>query len=128
MWPFARGISCIICLYAYFHLREIFQFVSCEAVMVVTVMINTFWIVTSCSPVDCYKRFEGICSQSQSQSQSYVTTDGQSASLSWCQAPIWRIKAIFFFCLTISGLWVEGELSEPMSGRRAERASGWKES
>jgi hypothetical protein len=27
----------------------------------------------------------------QSQSQSYVTTDGQSASLSWCQAPIWGL-------------------------------------
>jgi hypothetical protein len=25
----------------------------------------------------------------KSQSQSYVTTDSQSASLSWCQAPIW---------------------------------------
>jgi hypothetical protein len=25
------------------------------------------------------------------QSQSYVTTDGQSASLSWCQAPIWGL-------------------------------------
>jgi hypothetical protein len=28
---------------------------------------------------------------SQSQNQSYVTTDGQSASLSWCQAPIWGL-------------------------------------
>jgi hypothetical protein len=27
------------------------------------------------------------CQLSQSQSQSYVKTDGQSASLSWCQAP-----------------------------------------
>jgi hypothetical protein len=27
------------------------------------------------------------------QSQSYVTTDGPSASLSWCQAPIWGPKA-----------------------------------
>jgi hypothetical protein len=28
-------------------------------------------------------------SQSQNQSKSYITTDGQSASLTWCQAPIW---------------------------------------
>jgi hypothetical protein len=28
-------------------------------------------------------------------SQSYVTTDGQSASLSWCQAPIWDLDQIF---------------------------------
>jgi hypothetical protein len=33
----------------------------------------------------------------QSQSQSYVTTDGQSASLSWCQAPIWGLRPDFFF-------------------------------
>jgi hypothetical protein len=26
-----------------------------------------------------------------SQSQSYDTTNGQSASLSWCQAPIWSL-------------------------------------
>jgi hypothetical protein len=37
-----------------------------------------------------------------SQSQSYITTDGQSASLSWCQAPIWDTRPIFpFFSLII---------------------------
>jgi hypothetical protein len=30
-------------------------------------------------------------SQSQSQSQNYVTTDGQSESLSWNKAPIWGL-------------------------------------
>jgi hypothetical protein len=29
------------------------------------------------------------------QSQSYITTDSQSASPSWCQAPIWNPLAIF---------------------------------
>jgi hypothetical protein len=29
-------------------------------------------------------------------SQSYATTDGQSASLSWCQAPIWDLRPYFF--------------------------------
>jgi hypothetical protein len=29
------------------------------------------------------------------QSQSYSTTDGQLASLSWCQAPIWDLRPIF---------------------------------
>jgi hypothetical protein len=38
---------------------------------------------------------ERAASQSQSQSQSYITTDGQSASLSWCQAPIWDLKTRF---------------------------------
>jgi hypothetical protein len=31
-----------------------------------------------------------------SQSQCYITTDGQSASLSWCQAPIRDPQPIFF--------------------------------
>jgi hypothetical protein len=31
----------------------------------------------------------------QSQSQSYITTDSQSASPSWCQAPIWHPWPIF---------------------------------
>jgi hypothetical protein len=34
--------------------------------------------------------------RSQSQSQNFVTTDGQSVSLSWCQAPIWDLRPIFF--------------------------------
>jgi hypothetical protein len=33
--------------------------------------------------------------RSRSQSQSYITTDSQSASLSWCQAPIWDPRPIF---------------------------------
>jgi hypothetical protein len=31
-----------------------------------------------------------------------VTTDGQSASLSWCQAPVWDLGPDFYFCQ----LWV----------------------
>jgi hypothetical protein len=30
-----------------------------------------------------------------SQNQSYITTDGQSASLCWCKAPIWDPRQIF---------------------------------
>jgi hypothetical protein len=33
-------------------------------------------------------------SQSQSQSKSYITTDSQSASLLWRQAPIWELRPI----------------------------------
>jgi hypothetical protein len=31
----------------------------------------------------------------QSQSHSHITTDNQSASPSWCQAPIWDPRPIF---------------------------------
>jgi hypothetical protein len=33
--------------------------------------------------------------QRQSQNRSHITTDGQSASLSWCQAPSWAQDQIF---------------------------------
>jgi hypothetical protein len=36
---------------------------------------------------------------SQNQSQSYITTDSQSASPSWCQAPIWTLDQYFPFSL-----------------------------
>jgi hypothetical protein len=48
----------------------------------------------------------------RSQSQSYVTIDGQSASLSWRQAPIWGPRPIFLFFsleiifLTVAGLFI----------------------
>jgi hypothetical protein len=37
-------------------------------------------------------------------SLSYITTDGQSASLSWYQAPIWGLWPDFYYCQTIAGL------------------------
>jgi hypothetical protein len=52
----------------------------------------------------------------QSQSQSYVTTDGQSASLSWCQAPIWGLGPDFYYCQTIAGLLMWGALSDERTG------------
>jgi hypothetical protein len=33
--------------------------------------------------------------RTQSQSQSYITTHGQPANLSWCQTPIWERRPIF---------------------------------
>jgi hypothetical protein len=33
-----------------------------------------------------------------SESQSYVTTDGQSASLSYNKAPIWGLGPDFYYC------------------------------
>jgi hypothetical protein len=34
-------------------------------------------------------------------SQSYVTTDGQSAGLSWITAPIWGLRPDLYFCQTV---------------------------
>jgi hypothetical protein len=36
------------------------------------------------------------------QSQSYITTDGQSASLSWNKAPIWGLRPDLCYCQTVA--------------------------
>jgi hypothetical protein len=41
-----------------------------------------------------------------------VTTDGQSASLSWCQTPNWGPRAEFYYCQTVAGLLMWGPLSD----------------
>jgi hypothetical protein len=41
---------------------------------------------------------------SESESESYVMTDGQSASLSWNKAPIWGLRPDFYQCQTVAGL------------------------
>jgi hypothetical protein len=40
---------------------------------------------------------------SESESESYVTTDGQPASLSWYKAPIWCLRPELYYCLTVAG-------------------------
>jgi hypothetical protein len=49
-------------------------------------------------------------------SQSYVATDGQSVSLSWCQAPIWGPRQNFYYCQTVAGLLMWGALSNERTG------------
>jgi hypothetical protein len=50
------------------------------------------------------------------QSQSYVTTDGQSASLSWFQAPIWGLLPDLCYCLTFEVFLMWGALSDERMG------------
>jgi hypothetical protein len=45
-------------------------------------------------------------------SESYVTTDGQSASLSWNKAPIWSLRPDFYYCKTVAGLLMWDILSD----------------
>jgi hypothetical protein len=50
------------------------------------------------------------------ESESYVTTEGQSASLSWNKAPIWCLRPDIYYFLTISGLLLWSALSDEMTG------------
>jgi hypothetical protein len=40
------------------------------------------------------------------ESDSYITTDGQSASLYWNKAPIWGLRPDFYYCQTVAGLLI----------------------
>jgi hypothetical protein len=53
-----------------------------------------------------------IESESDSDSESHVTTNGQSASLSWCQAPIWDLQSDLYYLQTVACLLMWGALSD----------------
>jgi hypothetical protein len=55
-------------------------------------------------------------SESESESESYITTDVQSASLSSNKAPIWSLQPDFYFCQTIEGLLMWDALSDERTG------------
>jgi hypothetical protein len=50
------------------------------------------------------------------QRQSYVTTDGQSASLSWNKAPIWGLRPDFYYRQRVAGFLMWGTLSNERTG------------
>jgi hypothetical protein len=52
----------------------------------------------------------------ESESESYVTTDGQPVSLSWNKAPIWGLRPDLDYCLTVAGLLVWGALFDERTG------------
>jgi hypothetical protein len=56
--------------------------------------------------------------------ESYVMTDGQSASLSWNKAPIWGLRPDFYYCQTVAGLLMWGALSEERTGPSFTIAAG----
>jgi hypothetical protein len=61
---------------------------------------------------------------SQSKSQSYITTDGQSASLSLNNAFIWGLWPDFCYCQTVAGLLIWGAISDKMTGLSFTIAAG----
>jgi hypothetical protein len=56
--------------------------------------------------------------------ESYVPTDGQSANLSWFQAPIWALRPDFYYCQTIEGVLMWGALSDERTGLPFTIATG----
>jgi hypothetical protein len=69
--------------------------------------------------------YSRLCPISSSfQSQSYVTTEGQPASLSWNKAPIWGLRPDLDYCLTVAGLLIWGALSNERTGLSFAIATG----
>jgi hypothetical protein len=63
----------------------------------------------------------GTCLISQSRSQSYVTTNGQSTSLSRNKAPIWGLRPYLYYCRTVARLLMWGALSRSLTRGRVCR-------
>jgi hypothetical protein len=59
-----------------------------------------------------------------SESESYITTDSQSASLSWNKAPIWGLRPDIYLSLTITALFFVGVLSDKRTGLTFVYAAG----
>jgi hypothetical protein len=57
-----------------------------------------------------------VLRMNRSESESYVTTDGQSDSLSWNKAPIWGLRPDFYYCQTVAALLMWGVLSDKRAG------------
>jgi hypothetical protein len=56
--------------------------------------------------------------------ESYVTTDGQLASLSWNKASIWGLRPDFYYCQTVAGLLMWSALSDERTGLPVTIAAG----
>jgi hypothetical protein len=50
------------------------------------------------------------------ESESCITTDGQSASLSWNKAPIWGLRPDLYYCQTVACLLMWGAVSDERTG------------
>jgi hypothetical protein len=59
----------------------------------------------------------------KNQSQNYVTTDGQSASLSLYKAPMWGLRPDLYYCMTFAGFLKWGALSDERTGQSFARVT-----
>jgi hypothetical protein len=69
--------------------------------------LTWFWFTTrSLLLHEWIRRTNHLRMNTLSQSQSYITTDGQSASLSCNKAPIWGLRPNLYYCMTVAGLLI----------------------
>jgi hypothetical protein len=59
-----------------------------------------------------------------SQSQSYVTTDGQTVCLAWCQASIWGPRPDLYYCQKVTVVLMWGALPDKRMSLSFRNAAG----
>jgi hypothetical protein len=84
-------------------------------------ILNSFW-TTSVWRISHYSWTDLYSSRIEC--ESYVTTDSQSASLSWNKAPIWGLRPDFYYRQTVAGLLIWGALSHERTGLSFTIAAG----
>jgi hypothetical protein len=52
----------------------------------------------------------------KSDSEAYIISDGQSASLSWNKTPNWSSRPDFYYCETVACLLMWDDLSDERTG------------
>jgi hypothetical protein len=50
------------------------------------------------------------------ESESYITTERQSASLSWSKAPVWGLRPDFYYCQAVADLLMWSAISDERTG------------
>jgi hypothetical protein len=68
--------------------------------------ILPFALYTSYLSVQALRSISWLSSESES--EFYITTDGQSASLSWNKVPIWGLRPDCYYCQTVADLLTWG--------------------
>jgi hypothetical protein len=58
------------------------------------------------------------------ESESYITTDGQSASPSWNKAYVWGLRPDFYYCQPVADLLMWGALTDERTGLSFTIAAG----
>jgi hypothetical protein len=85
----------------------------------VTDLVLIYESLTSASRINSEWRMtedESLTNEWILSSEFYITTDGQSAGLSWNKAPIWGLRPDFYYCQTVVGLLRWSALSDERRG------------
>jgi hypothetical protein len=94
----------------------IYESVTCSASVVRWLTLHSwtlnFWILLR---LNHWNHFRMNPLELNFRVESYVTTDGQSTSLSWNKAPIWGLRPVFLL-LSVAGLLMWGALSDERMG------------